>query len=89
MALAACLTGQKRGREAWEDCDDVQELKQHLGRQQQQLQKLGKENSDLKRTLKVAEGHAPEESSEELESKAKKLRKSIASNIGSQMVYRR
>ena len=42
MALAACLVGQKRGREAWEDCEDVQELKQHLGRQQQQLQKLGK-----------------------------------------------
>ncbi|KAK9837648.1 hypothetical protein WJX74_002186 [Apatococcus lobatus] len=87
--LAACLSGQKRGREAWEDCEDVQELKHHLGRQQQQLQKLGKENADLKRTLKVAEGQAPEETPEELEARAKKIRKSITSNIGSQMVYRK
>ena len=67
----------------------MQELKQHLGRQQQQLHKLGKENADLKRTLKVAEGQAPEETPEELEAKAKKIRKSITTNIGSQMVYRK
>lgn len=77
MALAACLTGQKRGREAWEDCNDVQELKQHLVRQQQQMSKLGKENADLKRTLKVAEGQAPEESPEELEAKAKKTERAL------------
>ena len=89
MARKAFLSGNKSGREAWEDCEDVEELKAHLGRQQQQFHKLGKENAELRKTIKVVEGQAPEESPEELEATLKKIRKSIASNIGSQMVYRK
>ncbi len=51
MARKAFLSGNKRGREAWEDCEDVEELKAHLGRQQQQLHKLGKENAELRKTI--------------------------------------
>ncbi|KAL0033586.1 hypothetical protein WJX79_005404 [Trebouxia sp. C0005] len=50
--------GSKRGRSAWEDCEDVSELKQHLAKQQDQIEKLRKEKAELSKAVKAAEGVA-------------------------------
>ncbi|DBA71520.1 TPA: hypothetical protein ACH3X2_011305 [Trebouxia sp. C0005] len=80
--------GSKRGRSAWEDCEDVSELKQHLAKQQDQIEKLRKEKAELSKAVKAAEGQASEESPEELNAQASRIRKSLSSNINAQMVYR-
>ncbi|DBA87442.1 TPA: hypothetical protein ACH3X1_004483 [Trebouxia sp. C0004] len=80
--------GSKRGRSAWEDCEDISELKQHVAKQQDQIEKLRKEKAELSKAVKAAEGQASEESPEELNAQASKIRKSLSSNINAQMVYR-
>ncbi|KAL3148132.1 hypothetical protein ABBQ38_014413 [Trebouxia sp. C0009 RCD-2024] len=80
--------GSKRGRSAWEDCEDVDELKHHLCQLQQQIEKLRKEKSELTKALKGAEGQAEDQTPEELTAQADKLRKSLRSNLLAQMVYR-
>jgi len=80
--------GSKRGRSAWEDCEDVSELKQHLAKQQDQIEKLRKEKAELSKAVKAAEGQASEESPEELNAQASRVLKSLSSNINAQMVYR-
>lgn len=69
--------GSKRGRSAWEDCEDVDELKHHLCKQQQQIEKLQKEKSELTKALKGAESQADDQTPEELTAQADKLRKSL------------
>lgn len=80
--------GSKRARSAWEDCDDVSELKQMLSKQQDQIDKLTKEKTELRKTLKAAEGQPADQSDEDLNAKAGKLLSSLYSNISAQMVYR-
>ena len=47
--------GTKRGRAAWEDCEDVDELKTLLNQQQTKLEKLSKENTGaICRTVAVS-----------------------------------
>lgn len=81
--------GSKRARSAWEDCDDVDELKQHLCKQQDQLDKLKKEKTELTKALRGAEGQAVDQSPEELTAQADRLRQSLRSNILAQMVFRK
>ena len=69
--------GSKRGRSAWEDCEDVSELKQHLAKQQDQIEKLRKEKAELSKAVKAAEGQASEESPEELNAQASRVLKSL------------
>ncbi len=83
--------GSKRGRSAWDDCEDVSELEQHLAKQQDQIEKLRKEKAELSKAVKAAEGQASEESPEELNAQASRVLKSLSSNIAqlnAQMVYR-
>ncbi len=80
--------GSKRGRSAWEDCEDVNELKQHLAKQQDQIEKLRKEKAELSKAVKAAEGQASEESPDELNAQASRVLKSLSSNMNAQMVYR-
>lgn len=80
--------GSKRGRSAWEDCEEVDELKQHLCKQQQQIEKLQKEKSELTKALRGAEGQADDQTPEELRTQADMMRKSLQSNLLAQMVYR-
>lgn len=75
--------GSKRGRSAWEDCEDVSELKQHLAKQQDQIEKLRKEKAELSKAVKAAEGQASEESPEELNAQASRVLKSLSSNMSS------
>jgi len=70
------------------DCEDVSELKQHLAKQQDQIEKLRKEKAELSKAVKAAEGQAAEESPEELNAQASRVLKSLSSNINAQMVYR-
>lgn len=81
-------SGSKRARIAWEDCDDVDELKQHLCKQQDQIEKLKKDKAELTKALRGAEGQAVDQSPEELKAQADRMRKSLKSNILAQMVYR-
>ena len=81
-------SGSKRARIAWEDCDDVDELKQHLCKQQDQIEKLRKDKAELTKALRGAEGQAVDQSPEELKAQADRMRKSLKSNILAQMVYR-
>ena len=83
--------GSKRGRSAWDDCEDVSELEQHFAKQQDQIEKLRKEKAELSKAVKAAEGQASEESPEELNAQASRVLKSLSSNIAqlnAQMVYR-
>ena len=67
----------------------MSELKQHLDKQTEQIKKLSKDNSDLKKLLAAAEGRELPESTEDLQALVTKLRKSTGQSIGSQMVYRK
>ncbi len=69
--------GNKRGRSAWEDCEDVRELKGHLSKQYDQIESLRKEKADLTKALKLAEGQAPEETPEELNAQARRIRDTL------------
>ena len=80
--------GSKRVRSAWEDCDNIDELKQRLGEQQGQIEKLKKDNAQLTKALRGVEGQAVDQSPEELNAQADRMRKSLKSNILAQMVYR-
>ena len=80
--------GSKRARSAWEDCDDVQELKAMLSKQQSQIDKLTKEKAELRKAVKPAEGQPAEQSEEDLNAQADKLLSSLSSNLLAQMVYR-
>ena len=80
--------GTKRGRSAWEDLEDVTELKQHLSKQQDQIEKLRKEKAELTKAVKAAEGQPSDDTPEELSAQAARIRKSLSSNISAQMVYR-
>ena len=80
--------GSKRARSAWEDCDDANQLKDLLNRQQDQIEKLTKEKKELRRLLKTAEGQPSEQSPEDLQSQASQILRSLSSNISAQMVYR-
>ena len=86
--LNMASAGSKRGRNAWEDCDDVQELKALLSKQQSQIDKLVKEKAELRKAVKAAEGQPPEQSEEDLNAQADKLLSSLSSNLLAQMVYR-
>ena len=57
--------------------------------QAEQLKKVNRDNSELKKLLAAAEGKEVPESQEELEALATKFRKSIAQSISSQMSYKR
>lgn len=80
--------GSKRARSAWEDCDDVDELKEHLCKQQEQIEKLKKDKAELTNALRGAEGQPADQSPEELKAQADRMRKSLKTNILAQMVYR-
>ena len=85
--LLMASAGSKRGRSDWEDCVDVDELKQHLSKQQDQIEKLRKEKAELTKALRGAEGQPSDDNPEELNAQAARIRKSL-SNISAQMVYR-
>lgn len=80
--------GSKRARSAWEDCDDVQELKDLLNKQQDQIEKLAKEKKELRQLLKTAGRQPSEQSPEDLKTQASQILRSLSSNISAQMVYR-
>ena len=84
--MAAPQAGNKRGRASWEECEDVSELKQHLTKQAEQIKKLGKDNTELKKALAAAEGKESEQSSEDLAAFAGKVRKNIVQSLEAQMV---
>ena len=86
--LNIASAGSKRARNAWEDCDDVQELKALLSKQQSQIDKLVKEKAELRKAVKAAEGQPPEQSEEDLSAQADKLLSSLSSSLLAQMVYR-
>ena len=84
----ASSAGSKRGRGAWEDCEDVEELKQHLSKQQDQIDKLRKEKAELTKALKASEDEPTAASPQDLSAQAAKICKSLASNLNAQMVYK-
>ena len=69
--------GSKRARSAWEECEDVQELKMLLNKQQDQIDKLAKEKKELRQLLKAAEGQPAEQSPEDLSAQASKILSSL------------
>ena len=66
----------------------MSELKQHLSKQHDQIEKLRKEKAELIKVVKASEDQPAEETPEELSAQATRIRKSLSTNIKAQMVYR-
>lgn len=78
----------KRSRTEWEDCQDLDELKQHMAGLQARVDKLSKENASLKKVVKTSEAAEPDESPEALAAHAKKMRAAIQRQIEGAMIYK-
>ncbi|CAL5223707.1 g6261 [Coccomyxa viridis] len=68
--------------------DDVEELKSVIEAKEAEIQKLRKENKELKKQIKGGEDNAVERTPEDLQKQAEMLMKAIRKNIEGQMVYK-